>query len=188
VAWAFGRYLVSLAFWIGLLVVAPALLLGKAAGKDAAPNGPLATFALAWVVVTSILVAANVNLRFSLARIALARGDAASARGAYSAAKAVLRGGRPRAIGLWLFWFVAGLALQAAFTALGVAMNPGTTAGIAALVLVRQAGFWILAASRVGYQASLLRLEETRRPLPRVPLAHPVSPAPEGLTEASPAA
>lgn len=188
VAWAFARYLASLALWIGLLVVAPALLLGKVAGEDAVPNGPLATIALAWAVVASALVAANVNLRFSLARIALARGDAANARGAYRAARTVLRAGRPGAIALWLFWSVAGLAVQAAFTAAGVAMNPGTTAGIAALVLVRQAGFWILAASRVGYQASLLRLEETRRPRPPVPLAHPVTPAPEGLSEASTAA
>lgn len=188
VAWAFGRYLASFALWIGLLVVAPALLLGKLAGEDAAPNGPLATFGLAWVVVASVLVAANVNLRFSLARIALARGDASHARGAYRAAKAVLRGGRPGAIGLWLFWFLAGLALQAAFTALGIAMNPGTSAGIVALVVVRQAGFWILAASRVGYQASLLRLEETRRPLPAVPLDHPVTRRTEGPSEASTAA
>ena len=43
VAWAFARYAVSLAFWIGVLVVGPVLLLGKIAGKDAPPNGALAT-------------------------------------------------------------------------------------------------------------------------------------------------
>lgn len=186
VAWAFVRYAVSLAFWIGLLVVAPVLLLGKAGGEDPVPNGPLATFAFAWAVVASLLVASNVNLRFTLARIALARGDAATARGAYRAAKAVLKGSRPQAGGLWLFWLVLGLAIQAAFTALGVAMNPSTSAGIAALVVVRQLGFWLLAMTRVGYQASLLRFGELRQPLPPVPLAHPVPRAPVPAPEPSP--
>ncbi|HYN42975.1 MAG TPA: hypothetical protein VE129_14445, partial [Thermoanaerobaculia bacterium] len=174
VAWSFARYVVSLTFWIGLLVAGPVLMLGKIAGKDAPPNGPLATFGLAWAVVASVLVAANVNLRFSFARIALARGDAANARGAYRAARAVLRGARPRAAGLWLFWLVLGLAIQAAFTALGVAMNPATAAGIAALVVVRQLGFWLFAMTRVGYQASLLRFADLKRPLPPLPLVHPI--------------
>ena len=185
VAWGFARYLVTLAFWVGLLVAGPAFLLGKLAGEHPVPNGPLPTLSVAWVVVGSLLVAANVNLRFSLARIALARGDSPTARGAYRAAKAVLRGARPRAVGLWLFWLVAGLAIQGAFTALGVAMNPRGGAGVAALVVVRQVGFWIYAATRVGYQASLIRLAEARQPAPLVPLAHPVAPAP---LEASPAA
>jgi hypothetical protein len=182
VAWAFGRYLVSISFWIGLLVVGPVLLLGKIAGKDAPPNGPLATFGLAWAFIAALLVAANVNLRFSFARIALARGDAANARGAYRASKAVLRGARPRAAGLWLFWLALGLAIQGAFTVLGVAMNPGTSAGIAALVAVRQLGFWLFAMTRVGYQASLLRFGDLERPLPTLPLAHPFAPAPPEAT------
>ncbi|MBK8598085.1 MAG: hypothetical protein IPN83_21415 [Holophagales bacterium] len=178
VAWAFARYVVSLAFWIGLLVVGPVLLLGKVAGKNAPPNGTLATLGLAWAVVASLVVASNVNLRFTLARIALARGDAPNARGAYRAAKAILRGTRRRAAGLWLFWLALGLGIQGAFTALGVAMNPATSAGLAALVLVRQAGFWLLAMTRVGYQASVLRFGELNRPLPPIPLAHPFAPAP----------
>jgi hypothetical protein len=179
VAWAFCRYLASLVFWIGVLVAGPVLLLGKLAGKDAAPNGPLATFAFAWAVGASLLVASNLNLRFSLARIALARGDAPNARSAYRAAKAVLRGNHPRAAGLWLFWLVLGLAIQAAFTALGVAMNPATSVGIAALVVVRQLGFWLFAMTRVGYQASLLRFADLKRPLPPLPLVHPFPHAPE---------
>ena len=182
VAWSFARYVVSLTFWIGLLVVGPVLLLGKVAGEDAPPNGPLATFGLAWAVVAALLVAANVNLRFSFARIALARGDAANARGAYRAAKAVLRGARPRAAGLWLCWLVLGLAIQVAFTALGVAMSPATTAGIAALVAVRQLGFMLFAMTRVGYQASLLRFGDLERPLPTLPLSHPFAPAPQEAT------
>jgi hypothetical protein len=182
VAWAFARYLVTLAFWIGLLVVGPVLLLGKVAGKDAPPNGPIATFGLFWAVIAALLVAANVNLRFSFARIALARGEAANARGAYRAAKAVLRGSRPPAAGLWLFWLVLGLAIQAAFTTLGVAMNPSTTAGLVALVAVRQLGFWLFAMTRVGYQASLLRFGDLERPLPTLPLAHPFAPSPPEAT------
>jgi hypothetical protein len=179
VAWAFSRYIVSAALWIGVLVVTPVSLLGKIAGKDAPPNGPLATLAFAWAVVGSILVLANVNLRFSAARIAIARGDASNARGAYRAAKETLRGARPRAIGLWLFWLLAAFAVQAAFTNLGVWMNPRTGAGIVSLFVVRQVGFWLLAMTRVGYQASLLRFAEARLPLPAVPLAHPVpAPAP----------
>ncbi len=185
VAWAFSRYLVTLAFWVGLLVVAPMLLLGKIAGKEAVPNGPLATLGIAWVVVASLLVAANVNLRFSLARIALARGDSPTARGSYRAAKAVLRGARPRAAGLWLFWLALGLAIQWAFTALGVAMNPRGGAGVAALVVVRQAGFWLFAMTRVGYQGSLLAFSEARQPLPAIPLAHPCAPVGEAASTAA---
>jgi len=174
VAWAFGRYLLTLALSVGLFVVVPVLLLGKLAGKDAPPNGPLATLALGWAVAGSLLVAASVNVRFSLARISLARGESSTARGAWRAARRVARGARARAVGLWLFWFVAGTAVQAAFTAVGVAMNPRTGAGVAALVAVRQLGFGLLAATRVGYQGSLLAFEEARRPEPPLPLAHPV--------------
>jgi hypothetical protein len=177
VALSFARYVVSLTFWIGFLVVGPVLLLGKIAGKDAPPNGVLATFGLAWAVVASVLVVANVNLRFSLARIALARGEASNARGAYRAAKAVLRGSRSRAAVLWLFWLVLGLAIQAAFTTLGGAMNPSTAAGLVALVAVRQLGFWLFAMTRVGYQASLLRFGDLERPLPPLPLARPFAPS-----------
>ena len=172
VAWAFVRYVVSLAFWIGLLAAGPVLLVWKIGGKDAPPNGGMATFGLAWSVAASVLVAANVNLRFSLARIALARGGAGNARAAYRAARTVLRGSRSRATGLWLSWLVLGLSIQAAFTALGVAMNPGTSAGLAALVVVRQVGFWLFAMTRVGYQASLLAFEERRYLAPVLPLPH----------------
>lgn len=193
---AWLRWALSLAFWLGLLVAAPVALLQKAGGKDAPPNGPLATLAFGWAVVVSLLVVANVSLRFSLARIALARGAATGVGAAYREAKAVLRGARPRAGALWLLWFGVGLALQAGFTSLGAAMNPSTGIGVAALVVVRQVGFWLLAASRIGYQASLLAFEEARRPLPLLPLAHPVGPdtdlgrvpAAEGAPEAAPAA
>jgi hypothetical protein len=185
VTWAFARYAVSLAFWLGVLVVGPVLLLGKLAGRDAPPNGGLTTFGFAWAFVGTVLVIANVNLRFNLARVAIARGDSASARGAYRAAKTVLRGARPRAIGLWLFWLSLGLGIQAAFTALGVAMNPRTSAGIGVLVVVRQLGFWLLAMTRVGYQASLLTFSDVRRPGPALPLAHPVGPARETASTAA---
>ncbi|MBK9372910.1 MAG: hypothetical protein IPN03_04085 [Holophagales bacterium] len=182
VAWAFSRYAVSLTLWIGFLVVGPVLLLGRIAGKDAAPNGTLATFGLVWAVAATLAIAANVNLRFSLARIALATGEAANARGAYRAAKEVLRGSRSPAAGLWLFWLSLGLAIQAGFTALGVAMNPATSAGIAALVGVRQLGFWLFAMTRVGYQASLLRFADLKRALPPIPLVHPFPRTPEDAT------
>lgn len=185
VSWAFARYLLGLAVATGLLVVAPVLLLGKLAGEDAPPNGPLSTAAVVWAVAGSVLVAATLNVRFSLARIALARGEASTARRAWREAGRVVRGARARAVGIWLFWFAAGAAVQAAFTALGVRMNPGTGAGIAALVVVRQAGFWLLAATRVGYQASLLAFSDARRPEPPLPLAHPV---PRPAEEPSPAA
>jgi hypothetical protein len=177
VAWAFARYLVSLALRIGLFVALPAGLLFKAA-EDAAPNGPLASLGAAWAVGGSLLVLAVSNVRFSLARIALARGDAPGARRAWAAAGPVLRGGRLRGAGLWLAWAALGAAVQAAFTALGVRMNPGTAGGLAALVVVRQAGFWLLAATRVGFQASLLAFADARRPLPPLPLAHPVASPP----------
>ncbi len=57
-------------------------------------------------------------------------------------------------------------------------MNPATSAGIAALVVVRQLGFWLFAMTRVGYQASLLRFADLKRPLPPLPLVHPFAPPP----------
>ncbi len=178
VAWAFARYALSVSLRVGLFVALPVALLFKAA-EHAAPNGPLATLGAAWAVAGSILVVAVANVRFSLARIALARGEASNARRAYAAAGKVLKGARLRGAGLWLAWAALGLAVQAVFTSLGVRMNPAGGAGLAALVLVRQAGFWLLAATRVGFQASLLAFADARRPLPPLPLAHPVSPAPK---------
>lgn len=184
VAWSFARYLLSLSLRLGLLVALPVGLLFKAA-EHAAPNGPAATLAAAWAVAGTLLVVALENVRFSLARIALARGEASTARRAYAAARVALRGARLRGASLWLAWGALGLAVQAAFTALGVRMNPGSGAGIAALVLVRQLGFWVLAATRVGFQASLLAFADARQPLPPFPLAHPAAPAPKEAPEAA---
>lgn len=172
---AFARYLLSLALRLGLFVALPVALLFRAAG-DAPPNGPLAALGAAWAVAGSLFVVAFANLRFSLARIALARGEASTARRAWRAAGKVLRGARLHAAALWLSWAALGLALQAIFTAIGVRMNPGSAAGIAALVVVRQVGFWLLAMTRIGFQASLLAFADTRRPAPPLPLAHPVAP------------
>lgn len=184
VAWAFARYLLSLSLRLGLLVALPVGLLFKAA-EHAAPNGPLASLGAAWAVAGSLLVVAVANVRFSLARISLARGEASNARRAYALSGKVLRGARLRGAALWLGWAAAGLAVQSLFTALGVRMNPGSGAGIAALVVVRQAGFWVLAATRVGYQASLVAFADARRPLPPLPLAHPVAPAPQEASTAA---
>jgi hypothetical protein len=185
---AWVRWAFSLALWLGLLVAAPLALLSKAAGANAPPNGPLATVAFLWAVVASLGVLASTSVRFSLARVALARGEASTVRAAFRASKGVLRGGRGRAAGIWLFWFAGSLALQAVFTAAGVAMNPATGPGVAALVVVRQLGFGLFAATRVGYQASLIAFGEARRPLPPLPLAHPVAAAAPAVPEASPAA
>ena len=58
---------------------------------------------------------------------------------------------------------VAGLAIQALFTNLGVRMNPQTSTGLALLVAVRQFGFVLSAMARVGFWGSLLRFDEMRR-------------------------
>lgn len=185
---AWLRWAVTLLVGLGLLVAAPVALLSKLAGEDAPPNGPLATAAVIWVVAGTLVVAGSVSLRFSLARVALARGEASTVRDAWRAAGRVLRGARARALGLWLFWLAGSLALQGAFTAAGVVLNPSTGPGVALLFGLRQLGFALVAATRVGYQASLLAFEEARRPRPPVPLAHPVRPAGEADAGAPPAA
>ena len=170
--WGFSRYLLTLAFWEGLLVALPVAAIA-AAGKhvEAPPNGPLANLSLAWGVVVGTVVFLNVSARWSMARVALALDDSPTARGAYRVAKRRLSGGRLAAIGIALFWFALGLALQAGFTRAGVALNPSTGRGVLGLVLFRQAGFLLLAATRVGYWASLLAFERRRRPRPAAPAA-----------------
>ncbi|HQR44739.1 MAG TPA: hypothetical protein PLB02_02705 [Thermoanaerobaculia bacterium] len=172
--WAGARYLFALALWAGLFVAVPARLLHKLA-ENRAPNGFFQTAQELWVVVVGLLVYYLVSLKFDLARIALARDEARNARGAYRLAKKRMKGARGRVLAVALFWTVAGLAVQALFTNLGVRMNPQTGAGIFWLVVVRQLGFVVSAMARVGFWASLIRFDEIRRDelAPRVPAPLP---------------
>ncbi len=161
--WATSRYLLSLAFWLGGVAGGVAWLLGKVAGTSSAPDSFLFGVQEAWLLAAGFLGFFLVSLRFDLARIALARGDAPNARAAYRLAGARLRGHRAAVLGLALFWSVAALALGAMFTSVGVWLNPGSSAGLLVLILFRQIGFMIQASARIGFWATLLRVDESRR-------------------------
>ncbi|MEO7918721.1 MAG: hypothetical protein ABIT01_04610 [Thermoanaerobaculia bacterium] len=161
----FLRFVITLVFWELVLVGIPVAILGKIEGKNAVPNAPLSLAGGWWTLAVGTIVFLNVLSRFDLARIALARDDASSARGAFRVAKERLKGHRPAAVLLLLFWIVAGFAIQAAFTNLGVAMNPQTDAGVLLFILVRQIGFFMLALTWVGLWGSLLAWEKARRPV-----------------------
>jgi hypothetical protein len=161
--WATARFALTASIWMGLLVVAPVALLGKL-GKDAPPHTFLPNLAFWWAIVVGAIVFLNVGLRFDLARIALARGDARNARGAYRVAKQRLGGRRASGIRIILFWLALGAVVQAVFTSVGLQINPHTGGAVAGLFLFRQAGFFLLAMVRVGFWAALLVWEERRRP------------------------
>jgi hypothetical protein len=159
--WATVRFMLTSALWISVLVALPCAGLHKLA-KDAPPNAGVATTIHLWALVGSLIVLFNTSLRFDLARIALARGDARNARGAYRIAKESLSGRRTSTIGLVLFWLLVAVAVQALFTSLGLRMNPHSSGGIAWLFAVRQAGFFALAMARVGFFASLIAWDRRR--------------------------
>ena len=161
--WATARFALSSLFWLGLLVAAPCAALYRIA-KHAPPHGGAATTLFWWALLGGLLVLFNTGLRFDLARIALARGDARNARGAYRVAKQHLSGRRVSGIRVILFWLVVFLGVQALFTSAGLQMNPRTNGAVAGLFLFRQIGFFLLAMARVGFFASLLAWEERRRP------------------------
>jgi len=163
--WATARFLLTAALWTGLLVVAPVRLLGKL-GKDAPPHTLLPDFAFWWALLAGAVVLLNVGLRYDLARVALARGEAVNARGAYRVARRRLRGSRVSAILLAVVWMAVGLAVQFFFTRVGLRWNPQTDGATAALFVFRQFGFFVLAMVRVGFWASLLAWEDARRPAP----------------------
>ena len=161
--WAAARFLLSSTFWLGLLVGLPCTALGALA-KNAPPHGGAATLLFWWALAGSLIVLFNTGLRFDLARIALARGDARNARGAYRVAKQRLAGRRTSGIRILVFWLALAAAVQAVFTSVGLQMNPRTDAGVVNLFLFRQFGFYLLAMVRVGFWAALLVWEERRRP------------------------
>ncbi len=160
--WATARFALSSLFWLGLLVVLPCAGLQKLA-KHAPPHGGAATTLFWWALLGGLLVLFNTGLRFDLARIALARGDARNARGAFRVAKQRLSGRRASGIRLLLFWLALFVLVQALFTGAGLWMNPRTNGAVAMLFLFRQAGFFLLAMVRVGFWATLLAWEERRR-------------------------
>lgn len=164
--WAFARYLVTLLLWEGAVVGSVLALAKKIAGENAPPNNTAQSVAAVISMVLGVVIFLNVTARFDLARIALAKDDSPTARGAYRVAKERLRGSRASAVLLLLFWIVVGLAVQALFTDLGIRMNPQTDAGVFWLVVVRQVGFIVLAMTRVGLWGSLLAWEAARRPVP----------------------
>jgi hypothetical protein len=161
--WATIRFAITAGIWMGLLVALPVRLLGKLA-KDAPPHTFLPDLGFWWGLVVGAIVLLNVGLRYDLARIALARGEAVNARGAYRVAKQRLSGRRVSGIGVLLSWLVVFLGVQALFTSVGLHMNPRTNGSVTGLFLFRQIGFFLLAMARVGFFASLLAWEERRRP------------------------
>jgi len=160
--WAGARYLITLLFWGGLLVAVPARFFSKLA-ENRPPNGFWTSTREIWLLVFGLLVFYLVSLRFDLARIALAREEATSARSAYRIAGRRMSGARGRVFLLALFWTAVGVVLQALFTSLGVRMNPHTGGGVFWLVVVRQLGFVLSAMARVGFWATLIRFDELRR-------------------------
>jgi hypothetical protein len=160
--WAAARFALSSFFWLGLLVAIPCAALARI-GRNAPPHGGAATLLFWWAILGGLLVLFNTGLRFDLARIALARDEARNARGAYRVAKQRLSGRRGSGIRIILFWIVAFLGVQALFTSLGLRMNPHTDGAVAGLFLFRQVGFFFLAMTRVGFFASLLDWENSRR-------------------------
>ncbi len=159
------RFAIAAAVWLGLLVAGPVRLLHRL-GKNAAPHTFLPDLAFWWAVVGGAIVLLNVGLRYDLARVALARGEAVNARGAYRVAKRRLRGSRPSAMLLAVVWLVIGIAVQAAFTSWGLRWDPQTNASTLGLFVFRQFGFFVLAMVRVGFWGSLLAWENARRPAP----------------------
>lgn len=178
--WAGARYVLALALWAGIFVVAPARLFRKLA-EGRPPNGLWTDGQNLWVLLAGALVFYLVSLKFDLARIALAREEASNARGAYRIARRRMAGARGRILAIALFWTVVGVALQAFFTNLGVRMNPQTGTGVFWLVVVRQIGFVVSAMARVGFWASLIRFDEIRRdelaPKVSAPLPWEIPPA-----------
>lgn len=162
--WATIRFAVAAAFWLGILVAAPAALLARL-GRNAAPHSFLPELRFWWILVGGALVLLNVGLRYDLARVALARGEAVNARGAFRVAKRRIRGGRTSVILLALVWLAIAVVLQAFFTSTGLRWNPQTNGSTFGLFVFRQFGFFALAMVRVGFWASLLAWENERRPM-----------------------
>lgn len=163
--WATVRFAFAASIWLGILVVGPVKLLGKIF-EDAPPHTFGPNLAFWWGLVGGAIVLLNVGMRYDLARVALARGEAVNARGAYRVSKRRLRGGRPSVIFLAVTWLAIGVAVQAAFTSAGLRWNPQTNASTFWLFVFRQLGFFFFAMVRVGFWASLLAWENERRPAP----------------------
>lgn len=163
--WATARFAFAAGIWLGVLVAAPMALLSKL-GRDAAPHTFLPNLRFWWGLLGGAIVLLNVGLRYDLARVALARGEAVNARGAFRVAKRRIRGGRPSVILLALVWLALAAAIQALFTSTGLKWNPQTDGSTFGLFVFRQFGFFVLAMARVGFWGSLLAWEDKRRPAP----------------------
>jgi len=162
-AWATCRYLLSLAFWLGAVVGGGAWLLGKVAGKAAPPNSFWFEAREVWCLGAGLLAFFLVSLRFDLVRVVLARGEVSTARSAYRVAGARASGKRGRLLLLALSWTAVSLGLAALLTDVGVSLDPHTGAGVAGLVLFRQAGLVVQAMTRIAFWGTLLRFDALRR-------------------------
>ena len=162
--WATARFALTAGIWIALLAALPHWAIGRAFRDTAPPHTFWPELAFWWSLVMGALVLLNTGLRYDLARVALARGEAVNARGAYRVAERRLRGSRPSAIVLALVWIAIGVAVQALFTSAGVRWNSQTNGATFRLFVFRQFGFFVLAMARVGWWASLLEWENRRRP------------------------
>ena len=184
--WALSRFLVTLALWWIVLVGLPAYAATRLPGKAAPPNGPFETVAVGWALVGTVVVFLRVLLRLDLARVALARREAATARGAYRVSRRWLRERRFGALALLLAWLAVIVGTQVAFAHILRWMNPRTGATIALLAVVSQCGVVLAMLARLSLWGSLLAWGGVATP---EPLAVPVSPQTEGaIPTASPTA
>jgi hypothetical protein len=167
---AFLWFLLSLFFWWGVLAAIPAWALWKLPGAMAPSDHLLRRAAEAWLLASGAVVFIHGSVRFDLARIALVKERTSGVLAAFRIAGRVMKGGRLRVIGIWLFWFALGGLVQSASIKTGLAMNPSGSVLLFCLILFRQVGFLLLAFLKVGFFAHLLSWEENRfqraRPVP----------------------
>ncbi len=164
--WALARFVLTLAAWWIVLVGVPVFAAVKARGAGAPPNGPLVTVATGWALAGTLAVFLRVALRFDLARVALALGEATTARAAYRMARRWLREGRARPLALLLGWLAGIVASQAALAQLLRGMNPATGAGTVLLAAVAQAGIVLATLARLALWGSLLAWRGAGAPEP----------------------
>ncbi len=150
---------------------------GKKVLEDVPPD---ATRLAAWksaLVVFAVLLWGMASLLYDFARAARRYSPSIGAWRAWGFARRALRGSWLGALGLFVFWLVAGGAVWFGLFALAWSMPAVSPAAIAALFLLQFLVLWVRAAVRVAAWSSYLEFLDQRaeRALPAAAPVRPVA-------------
>ena len=148
---------VALSVWLG-----GGFYLRNKVFEKSPPDSPAHNLSWWILVVGALLIYAVLSILYDLARAARRFSPTVGAWRGYRFARAAVSGSWLRALGIWLFWFLAGGVVWLALLALGWMMPAVSPLAILVMFVVLFAALFVRSGARVGAWGSWIAFLEPR--------------------------